>query len=168
VRRREDPLDERARSTEVSRVYSSEEAVQSRGNRGTDRRAARRFVTHDRRTGFDRRKRYPVTGALQENPLLLLAVLVAVNVLSALDFVLTWSEMNSGIAAEGNPVLASLFEQGPGLAWLFKTTVVLAVSVVIWRERHRRAVVAVALGALCLYALVIVYHLGGIATASPA
>ena len=96
---------------------------------------------------------------------MLLAVLVAINVLSALDYMLTRTEMSYGLATEGNPVLASLFEQGPGLAWLFKTTVVLAVSVVIWRERHRRAIIAVAVGALCVYALVIAYHLSGILAA---
>lgn len=136
-----------------------------RNVRGGDRRAARRFVARDRRSGFDRRRRYPVTGTLREDPRLLLAVLVAINVLSALDFVLTRAEMSAGLATEGNPVLASLFAHGPGLAWLFKTTVVLAVSLVIWRERHRRAIIAVALGALCVYALVIAYHLSGIVAA---
>jgi len=92
-------------------------------------------------------------------------VLVAVNVLSALDFVLTQAEMDSGIASEGNPVLASLFEQGPGLAWLFKTVIVLGVSVVIWRQRHRRAILSVAIAALAIYALVIAYHLSGILAA---
>lgn len=143
----------------------AEQAPSAPSERVGDRRTTRRFVARDRRTGFDRRRSYPVTGPLRENPRLLLVVLIAVNVLSALDFVLTRAEMSSGIATEGNPVLASLFAQGPGLAWLFKTVVVLAVSVVIWRERHRRAILAVALGALCVYALVIAYHLSGIATA---
>ena len=137
-------------------------AAPEQGARGADRRAARRFVARDRRTGFDRRKSYPITGALRENPRLLVAVLVAINVLSALDFVLTRTELDSGIASEGNPVLAPLFEQGPGLAWLFKTVIVLGVSVVIWRQRHRRAILSVAIAALAIYALVIAYHLSGI------
>jgi hypothetical protein len=155
-------VEERQHDRPASADHTADAAAPERGARGADRRRTRRFVARDRRTGFDRRRSYPLTGALRENPRLLAAVLVAVNVLSALDFVLTQAEMDSGIASEGNPVLASLFEQGPGLAWLFKTVIVLGVSVVIWRQRHRRAILSVAIAALAIYALVIAYHLSGI------
>lgn len=116
----------------------------------------------ERRTGFDRRRRYPITGALRESPATLLVMLVAINMLSALDFVLTNVQLQAGTATEGNPILASLFEQGVGQAWLFKTAVVLAVTIAIWHQRKYRAILNVAVGALIVYLLVIAYHIAGI------
>lgn len=102
-----------------------------------------------------------MTGMLRDSPVVLLAVLVTINTLSALDFMLTNSYLQRGTASEGNPVLASLFEQGAGQAWLFKTGVVLAVSLVIWHQRRYRAILAVAITALVIYLLVIAYHVIG-------
>jgi hypothetical protein len=119
-------------------------------------------VLTDRRTGFDRRREYPVTGRLRDRPALLAGVLVAVNLLSAADFFLTQAELQAGIAIEGNPLLAALFEGGPLSAWLFKTTVVLAVTLVIWHQRHRRPILLVALAAFGIYLAVIGYHVAGI------
>lgn len=130
-----------------------------------DRRRARRFVLTDKRTGFDRRRRYPVTSTLRDDPRLLLLVLIAVNVLSTLDFLYTLVALDAGVASEGNPVMARLFEQGPGIAWVFKSALVLAVTVVIWLERRRRSAIAVALGALGLYAAVVAYHVYGLGKA---
>lgn len=126
-----------------------------------DRRTRRRFVVRDNRSGFDRRRRYPVTRALRDAPRLLFLVLAAVNLLSALDFVYTLVALDAGIATEGNPVMAHLLEHGPALAWLFKTVMVLGVSAVIWHERRRRSAILVALGALVLYAGVVGYHVYG-------
>ena len=119
----------------------------------------------DRRTGFDRRREYPVTGKLRDRPGLLAVVLVAVNLLSAADFFLTHAELQAGIATEGNPLLAALFAGEPMSAWLFKTAVVLAVTLVIWHQRHRRAVLLVALAAFGIYLAVVIYHVAGITRA---
>jgi hypothetical protein len=92
---------------------------------------------------------------------MLLAVLVTTNALSALDFALTNRQLQMGTITEGNPVLALLFEQGTGQAWLFKTIIVLAVSVVIWHQRRYRAILSVAVAALVVYVLVVAYHVAG-------
>lgn len=88
-------------------------------------------------------------------------MLVVINVLSALDFALTRMQLEAGVASEGNPVLAAMFEQGPGQAWVFKTGVMLLVSIGIWSARKHRSVLLVAIGAFVLYAALIVYHLVG-------
>ena len=114
--------------------------------RRSERRNGRsRFHLPERRTGFDRRRQYPLTGTLRDNPALILGVLVLINVLSALDFGLTYAELQAGVAAEGNPLLAGLFAAGPSQAWLFKGSVMLVVSLIIWHQRKHRAMLAVAL-----------------------
>lgn len=90
-------------------------------------------------------------------------MLIAINGLSALDFWLTRVQIDAGIAAEANPVLAPLFAGGTFDAWAFKTLVTLTVTVAIWRSREKRQVLVVAVGALVAYVLVTVYHLVGMA-----
>lgn len=102
-----------------------------------------------------------MTGSLRDNPLALLGVLVLVNTLSALDFAFTWLQLQAGVAEEGNPVLAGMFAEAPAKAWFFKSGVMLVVSLVIWHQRKRRAMLSVALVALALYIAVLVYHLVG-------
>lgn len=126
-----------------------------------ERRQQPRFRLVERRTGFDRRRRYPLTELLRDRPGLLALVLVAINALSALDFALTRIQLDAGVAREGNPVLAALFEQGPTRAWAFKTSVMLLVSIGIWSARKHRSVLLLAIGTLVLYAALVVYHLVG-------
>lgn len=122
------------------------------------------FHMPERRTGFDRRMRYPLTGRLRDQPGFLLGILILVNVMSALDFALTWLQLQAGVVQEGNPVLAGMFAESPGRAWLFKTAVMLGVSAVIWHQRKHRAVLGVAIGALIFYFVLLVYHFWGMAT----
>jgi hypothetical protein len=128
----------------------------------SDRRRVRRFRLAERRTGFDRRRTYPVTGTLRDNPAALLGVLIMTNGLSALDFVLTYAQLSLGTIEEGNPVLAMMFDAGPGRAWVFKSGMMIAVSVIIWHQRKHRAILGVAVAALVIYLLVIAYHVFGI------
>jgi hypothetical protein len=96
---------------------------------------------------------------------LLASVLVAINALSALDFALTYLQLRAGLITEANPLLAELFAASPGRAWLFKTAVMLAVSLVIWQQRRHRMVIGVAIGALLLYLGIIGYHVLGMRAA---
>lgn len=118
----------------------------------------------ERRCGFDRRRTYPVTGSLRDRPHSLVTLLAAINALSLLDFLLTYHELESGLASEGNPIMAALFTAGPTQAWLFKSAVVLLVCVGIWRGRHMRAVLGVAVLAFAAFASVIGYHLVALGT----
>lgn len=128
-----------------------------------ERRGVARGLYHpERRTGFDRRGWYPVTGLLRERPSLLIMTLVAANLLSMLDLALTWVELQSGLASEGNPLMAQLFEIGPGAAWLFKFVLGVAASLLIWRFRRYRQILAVSVAAFGIYAAVIGYHVLGL------
>lgn len=134
--------------------------------RGRDRR--QKIVplfAPERRSGFDRRREYPLTGPLRDRPLALIVLLAAVNTLSLLDFQLTAYELAQGIATEGNPVMAFLFASGPNSAWLFKTVLVLLVSVGIWRGRRMRPVLGVALFAFLVFSGVLAYHFVGVGAA---
>jgi len=136
--------------------------VERRRGAGRRERVIALFVP-ERRTGFDRRRDYPVTGLLRDRPGLLLGVLIAINLLSALDFLATYAEVMAGAAVEANPVLAGMLTEAPAQAWLLKTTVMLLVSIGIWWGRKTRAVLEVAVGALALYVVLTVYHVSGLA-----
>jgi len=127
-----------------------------------DRRSThvRRF--YDRRTSFDRRKRYPILGTIRDHPWLLVFVLVLINTLSWLDGVLTLFEVSTGIAREGNPLLAAAFEHQPMIAVLLKAAVILALSVMMWRMRTYRIMLVMSFLTLGVFAAVVAYHLGSL------
>jgi hypothetical protein len=114
------------------------------------------------RTGFDRRRRSPVLEFLRDNQRVLIAMLVALNLLSLADWALTVNALTVG-ASEGNVVLAALMQQNMLLAGVFKFSVMLGVSLLVWRARSYRLVLATLVGALGLYLAVIVYHVSGLA-----
>lgn len=130
---------------------------------GTDRRRERHFRFRNRRGGFDRRRSYPFLRILRDAPWTLFAVLVLINVFSLVDGVLTTAELSTGLAREGNPVFGHLIRVSPYFAGVFKITVMLAVSVGIWRGRHYRAILMLAPITAGLYAAVLAYHLGSLA-----
>lgn len=127
---------------------------------GGERRTRRVYRFIDRRSGFDRRRRYPILGTMRDHPWLLVAVLALVNVLSLIDGLLTAAELTFGLADEGNPVLRTLIEADPLLAVAFKVGIVIVVSVGIWRGRHLRVMLALSLIAVAAYAGVLAYHVG--------
>jgi len=143
--------------------------AQSAGSERRARRERRReggvFLRWERRTGFDRRGVYPITGVLRDSPYVLAGVLVATNVLSVLDFVLTYVELETGVASEGNAVMAWLFAQDPLVAWGFKAAAGVAAALVVWRFRRYRQILAVSVLAFLIYAAVIAYHLVGMRAA---
>ena len=69
---------------------------------GTDRRQERHFRFHNRRGGFDRRRAYPFLRTLRDAPWTLLTILILINLLSALDGMLTAVELANGLAREAN------------------------------------------------------------------
>jgi len=87
---------------------------------------------------------------------------VLINLLSWLDGLLTLAEVRSGIAREGNPVLAALFDRHPMYAVALKTGLILLVSVLIWRGRRYRIILAMSLVALGAFAAIVAYHLGSL------
>lgn len=128
----------------------------------TDRRTQRRYRFDDRRTGFDRRKPSPVLGTIRDRGWILLGILALLNLLSLMDGLLTYREVTLGIATEGNPLLASLFEAHPAIALAFKVFVVAMVSAIIWARRRVRIMLVIAIVACGIYIAVIAYHLGSL------
>jgi len=129
----------------------------------SDRRHERLFRFYDRRTGFDRRRHYPILGVMRDNDGILLSVLILTNALSLLDGLLTYAELSSGIATEGNPLLATLFEAHPLAAVGFKVFVIAMVSIILWLGRRLRIMLAISLLACAVFAAVVAYHLGSLA-----
>ncbi len=131
--------------------------------RGVDRRQARSGLHYpERRTGFDRRSRSYVTGALRDRPVALITVLFAINVLSVADWLLTMRVLDAG-AAEGNPLLAAMLSGNPTAAFVFKLLATLGVTLALWSWRRYRAVLSTAIAALMIYAALMAYHAWGLA-----
>ena len=106
------------------------------------RRSSRIYWGADRRSGFDRRGLSASDRMLmgvRENPVILLTLLIALNVMNLLDFFFTVGALQAGYA-EGNPVMALMFAQSHALAGAFKFAIVAIVSVVVWAMRRYRSV----------------------------
>lgn len=128
-----------------------------------DRRSERGgFRLKERRTGFDRRETYPVTGSLRDNPVLLLTILAATLAMSVLDLELTRLGIAAGVSVEANALMASLLAQDPMQALLFKLGVASAIGAATWVLRRHRPMLAVAAGGFALYLGIIGYHLMGL------
>jgi hypothetical protein len=117
----------------------------------------------ERRTGFDRRKRSWFFGTLRDHRWVLIGLLVLLNVFSLIDGALTAFELALGIATEGNPVFGNIIQTNGFLAAGLKVGVMIVVSMVIWRWRDHRSILAIVPFALVLYAAVLAYHFGSLA-----
>ncbi len=137
-------------------------SAQLERRRGIDRRQERHFRFHNRRGGFDRRRAYPFLRTLRDAPWTLFVVLALINVLSAVDGLLTTAELATGLAREGNPVFGHMIRVSPYFAGVFKVVVMLAVSVGIWRGRRYRSILMIAPITAGLYAALLAYHLGSL------
>ena len=127
-----------------------------------DRRQRRKFRFVDRRSGFDRRRDYPVLGVVRDNDWIVLGILVLLNLLSLFDGLLTSAELAFGIASEGNPVLGALHQASPWAAIAVKVGAILVVSVIIWRARRVRIILGLSLVSLAVFSALIAYHLGSL------
>jgi hypothetical protein len=131
--------------------------------RDNDRRSgATALRLPERRTGFDRRRSYPVAGVLQD-PTWLVAVLASIIVLGIADWALTWRALDGLYAWESNPFMRSAFDAGPLHALALKVASLAAVSAGIWWLRRYRSILLTAAGAAVLHVVLIGYHLAGAA-----
>jgi len=133
--------------------------------RQADRRTARRFTLRwpERRTGFDRRRDYPVLRLLQDSGILLFSLLVLLNIMSLADLGLTTLSLTLG-ATEGNPVMRMAFDAGPGAVIALKVGVMGLVSAGIWWLRRYRRVLELSLASVGAYSALLVYHVVGLST----
>ena len=152
------------------------QGIPARAEPGDDRRRAqrrqfRRWTWIDRRTGFDRRRgayRSPVAAtlnawlvSLRDTPAALATVLVLANVLNLADLLFTLFALDLG-AVEGNPLMRWLLEQSVAAAATVKIGLVSGISVVVWRLREYRMILAVALVAVATFGGVVIYDLWAI------
>jgi hypothetical protein len=133
-------------------------------HRRTERRQNRAsFQYPERRTGFDRRRPSDPLRLLRERPVILLALLVGLNLLSAADWALTMVSLSHG-ALEANAVMNALIFANPVAAGAFKAIAMLGVTLLIWRSRRYRPILVTALGAVGVYAALMLYHAAGLAS----
>jgi hypothetical protein len=131
--------------------------------RQPERRRRRRFRLVERRSGFERRRlEHPGPLAalllhLRDHPALVLQLLVAVNLLSILDLVITRRIMSLG-AIELNPLMAHLLAQDATSAAGVKIALVGAGTFAIWRLCPRRPALLATLLLLAIFALLIAYE----------
>ena len=133
---------------------------------GTDRRRKRlglRFP--DRRTGFDRRARAGVLSWYHDRPSLIATALAAILALNVADYFLTLQALSRG-AREANPIMATLFNQDPILAGVFKLATASAVVFIIWQFRRYRRILGVSLLAIGGFGVLVVYQLTLVLTLS--
>ncbi len=146
--------------------------AESNDRRRGDRRQRRvSLVWSERRSGFDRREPASagrvsmafesVLTGLRDSPATFRILLLTVNMLNLADFALTMNALAIG-GGEANPIMRSLFDLNPAYAGLFKTFVVLAVSLVMWRFRRFRSALQVALMMLVVFMGVFFYHILGL------
>lgn len=125
----------------------------------SDRRQQWRYRFRERRSAFDRRRRYLLLGAMRNDDRVLVAVLLGMNAMSLLDGLLTLAELGSGIALESNPVMAAVFALHPYAALVFKVCVVALASGMIWQWRRHQIVLAAAVIGLAVFTGVVAHHL---------
>lgn len=94
---------------------------------------------------------------LRDNPRALIALLALANVLSLLDLSFTLRALALG-ATEGNPLMAWLFGHSTFAAAAAKVGMVAGLSLVIWRLRRYRAILALSFFAISIFGGVVIYH----------
>ena len=92
----------------------------------------------------------------------LLAVLVAANLLNLADFLLTLNVLAKG-GGEANPVLRGLLTTAPWAAGLLKLTAIGAISLLIWQLRRYRLLLLASLALLGFFVAILLYHFYGLA-----
>ncbi|RJQ56321.1 MAG: hypothetical protein C4521_00660 [Actinobacteria bacterium] len=135
------------------------EALSERRYNGERRRRLFALRLHERRSGYDRRLREgPVVQHLRSEPARLLLLLAAVNVMNALDLLLTHRALDAGLR-EANPVIGLILDSNYAAGILFKLGLVGAATLTVWMLRRYRAALVAAILGVTMYGLLIVYHL---------
>lgn len=86
-------------------------------------------------------------------------MVVAAIILNLLDAVFTLIGITSGAAVEANPLMNALLAISPTVFVTGKLALVYIGLAVLWRLRERRSAASGIIGAVAVYAGVLVYHL---------
>ena len=137
-----------------------------------ERRHRHRVVfVHEQRSGFDRRCQLPAVEAfslvqggilrgLWVNSQALCVLLCTINILNMFDLMLTIYALKIG-AVEVNPIMCILFETNPISAGFVKITMVLAMTLLMWRCRYFRVALQAAILSFIVYFAIFCYHIAG-------
>jgi len=117
----------------------------------------------ERRTGFDRRRSYPVSGALRSNERWFALVLLLIVTLGLADWALTWRALGSLGAQEANPFMRAAFDAGPAQALLLKVASLGVVIAGMWWLRRYRSIIVLAAATAAFHTALVAYHLAGAA-----
>jgi hypothetical protein len=138
---------------------------------GPERRRERRFLVEERRSGFDRRRsvcRSPLRAALEapalrlrDDPVVFIELLLLINLLSALDLVITLLVLEMG-AIELNPLMAYLIDPGTVHAAVVKIGVVGSATLGLWLLRRYRAALTTAVLLFMAYGALVLFELFGL------
>lgn len=97
---------------------------------------------------------------MRARPELVVLVVLTINLLSAVDGLLTLNALAHG-AREANPIMRALIEQEPVLWIWVKALLVGMLSWVLWRLRRYRLGLCAALAGLAVFTAVLAYHILG-------
>lgn len=123
-------------------------------------------MLRERRSGYERRAResqgpLSIMDSVHEwhrsTPWLLTTVLIAANILSMADILLTMRVLNAG-AVELNPLLRALMDFDIRAAGAVKASLVGGATLLIYRYRGYRKIVPLALMSTALFAAVVTYQ----------
>ena len=93
---------------------------------------------------------------------MLVIALLGLNVLNALDWMLTLQATDLG-SSEANPIIRALLGTGVPLAFAAKLLIVAIASLAIWRLKRYRASLVAGVIMAAVYATVVVYHVVNLA-----
>ncbi len=130
----------------------------------TDRRINRVSLRWpERRTGFDRRRSYPVSSIFRSDDRRYAAVLALILLLGIMDWAFTSHALDALGAYEANPFMRAAFEAGSMYALGLKLVSLTAVIACMWWLRRHRSVIVVATVTAALHIPLIAYHVAGAA-----
>lgn len=133
-----------------------------RERRSADRRSGGvSLFWPERRTGFDRRRSYPVSGMLRSDERWFAAILILIVALGIMDWAFTSRALASLGAYEANPFMRAAFEAGPAQALVLKLASLGVVTGGMWWLRRYRSVIVLAAATAAFHIALIAYHIAG-------
>jgi len=117
----------------------------------------------ERRTGFDRRRAYPVSGMLRSDERWFAGILGLIFLLGILDWAFTSHALASLGAYEANPFMRAAFDAGPSQALLLKLASLVTVIAGMWWLRRYRSVIVLAAVTAAFHVALVGYHIAGAA-----
>jgi len=126
----------------------------------------------ERREGFDRRQNHLNTRSLyhwifrrgashlRNSYYTLVLLLIVFNLLNLADYFFTVKALSAGFI-EGNPIMDKLFSVGPAAAVIFKVSLAVTITAIVWVFRKYRVVLEVSILFILLYMCLIAYHIYG-------